>query len=86
MQVPLPRRRTRSYHESVPPIGPCPANVEEVAEAYVMGTLPEEQRSVFEEHYLACAACTTVLERVAAYIDAMQAAARKLRPEPDQHD
>jgi anti-sigma factor RsiW len=55
--------------------------VEEVAEAYVMGTLTEEQRTAFEDHYMMCAACAALLQKTAAYVEAMQAAARKLRSE-----
>jgi anti-sigma factor RsiW len=39
----------------------CPADLEEIAEAYIMGTLPEEQAIVFEDHYAACDTCATAL-------------------------
>jgi hypothetical protein len=32
----------------------------------------------FEEHYFACNNCAMTLQRVAAYVDAMRAAARQL--------
>ena len=57
----------------------CPGNSEEVAEAYLLHRLTEDQVEAFEEHYFACAECATVIRRVAAYVYAMQAAARKLR-------
>ena len=57
----------------------CPGNSEEVAEAYLLHRLTEDQVEAFEEHYFACAECATVIKRVAAYVYAMQAAARKLR-------
>ena len=60
----------------------CPTGIEEVAEAYVMGTLPKHQAIAFEDHYAACDTCATVLYRTADYVDAMRAAARKLRSEP----
>jgi anti-sigma factor RsiW len=50
----------------------CPADLEKVAEAYVMGTLPEEQAIAFEEHYAACDNCATALYKTADYVDAMR--------------
>ena len=61
----------------------CPTNREEIAEGYVMGTLPGDERVAFEDHYLTCADCARVLQETAAYVEAMQAAARKLRSDPD---
>lgn len=60
----------------------CPADRDEVAEAYIMGTLPKEQAIAFEEHYVACDHCATVLQKTAEYVDAMRAAAEKLRSGP----
>jgi hypothetical protein len=59
----------------------CPADQDEIAEAYVMGTLRAEQAGAFEDHYVVCNSCGTVLEKTAAYVDAMRNAAKKLRPE-----
>jgi anti-sigma factor RsiW len=59
----------------------CPADLEEVAEVYVMGTLPEEQAIAFEEHYAACDTCATALYKTADYIDAMRGEARTMRSE-----
>jgi DNA-binding FrmR family transcriptional regulator len=53
--------------------------LEEIAEAYLMHRLSEDQVEAFEEHYFACAECVTVIQRVAAYVAAMRAAALKLR-------
>ena len=50
----------------------CPADLEKVAEAYVMGTLPEEQAVVFEDHYSECVTCATSLYKTADYVDAMR--------------
>ena len=50
----------------------CPTDLEKVAEAYVMGTLPEEQATAFENHYAACDTCATALYKTANYVDAMR--------------
>ena len=60
----------------------CPVDLEQVAEAYVMGTLPEEQAIAFENHYAACETCATALYKTADYVDAMRAAAKTLRSGP----
>ena len=60
----------------------CPPDPEAVAEAYLMGTLSSEQATAFEDHFVACNACATVLQKTAEYVDAMRAAARKQRSEP----
>jgi hypothetical protein len=54
----------------------CPSktSLEEIAEAYLMHRLSEDQVEAFEEHYFACAACAAVIQRVAAYVVAMRAA------------
>jgi anti-sigma factor RsiW len=56
----------------------CPVDLEEVAEAYVRCTLPEEQAIAFEDHYATCETCATVLYKTADYVDAMRAAAKTL--------
>jgi anti-sigma factor RsiW len=61
----------------------CPADLQEVAEAYVMGTLPEEQAIAFEDHYAACDTCATELYKTAAYVHALHAAAKTRRSVPD---
>jgi hypothetical protein len=60
----------------------CPANPEEVAEAYVIGTLQKEQVIVFEDHYVTCSQCATILHKTAEYIEAMRTVSRKVRSEP----
>ena len=57
----------------------CPANPEEVAEAYIMGTLRKELVIAFEDHYVTCSQCATVLQKTAEYVEAMRAASRKAR-------
>ena len=47
-----------------------------------MGTLPNEQAVTFEDHYVVCNSCATVLEKACTYVDAIRTAAKKLRPEP----
>jgi hypothetical protein len=47
-----------------------------------MGTLTADQRAAFEDHYMVCAVCTEILQKTGAYVEAMEAAARKLRSEP----
>jgi anti-sigma factor RsiW len=61
----------------------CPADLQEVAEAYVMGTLPEEQAIAFEDHYAACDTCATALYKTADYVHAVHADAKTLRSVPD---
>jgi hypothetical protein len=61
----------------------CPDNAEEVAEAYVMGTLTAEQAIAFEIHYVGCNRCALVLQKAVEYVDAMRAAAKKVRDEPE---
>ena len=60
----------------------CPAAPDEIAEAYIMGTLPNEQAVAFEDHYVVCNSCATVLENASAYVDAIRTAGKILRPEP----
>lgn len=60
----------------------CPANPEAVAEAYVMGALPKEQVIVFEDHYVTCEGCATVLSETIDYVDAIRGAAKTLRSMP----
>jgi formylmethanofuran:tetrahydromethanopterin formyltransferase len=60
----------------------CPAAPYEIAEAYVMGTLPNEQAVAFEDHYVVCNSCATVLENASTYVEAIRTAAKILRPEP----
>jgi anti-sigma factor RsiW len=65
--------------------GECPVDLDEVAQGYVMGTLPTEQAIAFEDHYAACDTCATVLYKTADYADTIRAAARKLRSEALNH-
>ena len=60
----------------------CPADLDGVAESCLLGTLPKDQAIVFEDHYVACTRCATVLEKTAEYLDAVRAAAKQLRSAP----
>ena len=57
----------------------CPADAEEVAEAYLMGTLADDDAAAFEEHLLVCGGCMAVVEATVNYVRAMRSAARELR-------
>jgi hypothetical protein len=46
-----------------------------------MGTLSREQATTFEDHYITCDQCATVLQGSAEYIEAMGAAAKRVRSE-----
>ncbi len=63
----------------------CPVDLDEVAQGYVLGTLPTEQAIAFEDHYLACETCATVLYKTVDYVDVMRAAARKTESKPRNH-
>jgi anti-sigma-K factor RskA len=56
-----------------------PGQLEEVAEAYVIGTLRKEQVIAFEDHYVTCSQCATVLQKTAEYVEAMRAVSKKAR-------
>jgi hypothetical protein len=60
---------------------PCPPNLHEVAQEYLMRSLPEDEVEAFEVHYFACPACATILQKTAANVEAIRAAALKLRSE-----
>jgi hypothetical protein len=49
-----------------------------------MRRLLEEEAEAFELHYFVCADCATMLQHTAEYVEAMRAAAEKLRSDP-QH-
>ena len=59
----------------------CPTDPEELAEAYVMNILPPDQSIAFEDHFVACDACATILQEAAGYMTGMEEAARELRSE-----
>jgi hypothetical protein len=54
---------------------------EEILEFYSLGTLPEADTEVLEEHLLICSECQERLTEMDVYVRHMQAAADKLRTE-----
>jgi hypothetical protein len=58
---------------------PCPADRDEMAEQFAMGTLTEVDAATFEEHLILCADCAQATEDATAYVRAMSEVARNLR-------
>ena len=56
----------------------CPPDIEEIAEAYSMEKLDLSQRIAFEEQYLVCEPCRSMVENVDQFIRAMKTAAQRL--------
>ncbi len=56
----------------------CPAQAAELAEAYVMGDLPDAEAAIFSEHLLTCAKCRAAVEQADVYVRAMRDAASEL--------
>ncbi len=59
----------------------CPADLEEIAEAFAMDTLPEGDAEAFSEHLLICAKCRVAVEAADIYVRAVSEAAARLRGE-----
>jgi hypothetical protein len=57
----------------------CPADREEVAEAYAMGTLDAAETAAFEDHYITCNSCALAVQEAAGCVGGMRDAARGLR-------
>ncbi|MBS1856127.1 MAG: zf-HC2 domain-containing protein [Acidobacteria bacterium] len=57
----------------------CPADVNEIAEAFVMGTLARAEAAVFEEHLLVCNRCTAAAAEAFNYVRTLKIATRRLR-------
>jgi anti-sigma factor RsiW len=57
----------------------CSSDQEEIAEWYVMSKLPGDDARAFEEHLLICPNCATAVEDAEEYVQAIRAAARRLR-------
>ena len=71
-----------SYNSGVAEIDICPPHPDETAEAYVLERLTKSEAAEFEEHYILCARCATVVQETALYLDAMKAAAAKFDARP----
>ncbi len=57
----------------------CPADLEDVAQAFAMELLPEGDAEAFNEHFLICPKCRAVVERADEYVRALKAAAAQIR-------
>jgi hypothetical protein len=66
------------YLDLVPDLNPCPANPEEIAEAYLLRSLPLDEANEFAEHYFACSSCAAVVERIQCIL-AIERTAERLR-------
>ena len=61
----------------------CPANPDEVAEAYCMDALDAADDAAFDEHLLVCDECWGIVEATEQYVRAMRVAAERIQTEPD---
>jgi hypothetical protein len=57
----------------------CPVEPDEIAEAYLLGSLTEEQCTAFEDHFLGCPRCSERLQFTQDYIEAIRSAAVRLQ-------
>jgi anti-sigma factor RsiW len=57
----------------------CPFDAEETAEAYVMNRLDPEAAASFQAHIESCPKCSKLTADTRAYVEAMRAAAEKLK-------
>jgi hypothetical protein len=64
----------------------CPADLDDVAEAYIIGALPAEQVITLEAHYSDCARCRAAILGTAEYVDAMRAATKTLGSELERYE
>ncbi len=60
----------------------CPIDIDETAEAYVMGRLSPTETLHFEDHYLTCRHCTAAAEEAEWFVHAMKAATQRSRADP----
>ena len=68
--------------ESVPPYTPhCPPDVEVIAEAYCIETLDRPASLAFENHYLGCPRCASVVASTDEYVRSIRRALERLRME-----
>ena len=56
----------------------CPDDPEDTAEQYLLRSLSAEDAEQFEEHYMACASCATVLSAAEDYIASLRVAGLRL--------
>ena len=62
----------------IPISNQCPADAEDIAEAYVMSKLGAAETASYEEHYVGCDRCAKALQAAAEYVEAMHAAAKSM--------
>jgi len=71
------------YYVVFPDSNECPANPKAVAEDYMMRRLSKEQEAAFEDHFIDCNRCATLVRRTAEYVEAVRPAAKNVRSESD---
>ena len=57
----------------------CPLDLDEVAEAYILGTLSKAEASAFEKHYIGCPECASRLDFMEDFVASFRQAAERLR-------
>jgi len=63
----------------------CPPDIEEIAEAYCMEKLDHSQRIAFDNHYLTCPRCASIVAGTDEYIMSMKTALGRLRSQEKTH-
>jgi hypothetical protein len=71
-------RKMISTLNSISDLG-CPIDADEIAEAYLLGTLPRERGMAFEEHYIGCPDCVERLQFSEEFVLAVRPAAAQLK-------
>jgi len=56
----------------------CPVDPDEIAESYLLGTLPKERRAAFEEHFIGCPQCGDRLQFTEEFVSAVRRVAAAL--------
>jgi len=56
----------------------CPDDPEDMAERYLLRSLPAGEAECFEEHYMVCESCAEVLSAAEDYISSMRIAGLRL--------
>jgi anti-sigma factor RsiW len=56
---------------------PCPADLEETPEAFVMKRMDPREAAAYEEHLAHCQACWKVVEMTRAFVQGMRNASRQ---------
>jgi hypothetical protein len=56
----------------------CPVDRDEIAEAYLLGTLPKERQAAFEEHFIGCPQCGDRLQFTEEFVSAVRRVAAGL--------